>query len=82
MPERQQTHLGSCPLCSASMESQPVGLGGWPDIAYSLILEKKKAAGEGGDGLPPRQVEGMLAASARVLLYQLPAMPFLFFFLL
>lgn len=42
----EKTHLSLCPLCPASMESQPVGLGGLPDVANSLILEKRRWQGK------------------------------------
>lgn len=42
---------------------------------------KKKVEGEGGDGVPLPREEGMPAASAEVLPYQLPVIRFLFFFL-
>lgn len=38
----EQKHFGSCPLCPSSTESQPVSLGGLPDITNPLILEERR----------------------------------------
>ena len=76
----EQTHLGSCLLCPASLKSQPGSMRGAARCSQLSSSIKEKVAGEGGDGLPLLREEGMPAASARVLPYQLPAMPFHFFF--
>lgn len=81
MPEGLQ--LGKCTSAHVPSAQHPwkVSQSVWGAARHSQLsyVLKKEVAGEGSDGLPLLQEEGMPSASARVPPHRLPAIPSHFF---